>query len=112
MTVARRAVGAVEGEQRRDVDVGDAVAVGQQERLAAEVAGDALDASAGLRVGAGVDERDAPGLDLAVVDLHAALLQVERDVRVVQDVVGEVLLDRRSPCSPGTRRSRSSPKWP
>ena len=99
-------VGAMKGEQRRDVDVGDAVAVGQQERLVAEILGHALHAPAGLRVGAGVDQRHAPGLDLAVVDLDRPAPEVERDVGAVQEVVGEVLLDDVALVAQADRRSR------
>ena len=50
------AVRAVELEQPAEVDVRDAVAVGEQERLVAEPASQATDAAAGGRVLAGVDE--------------------------------------------------------
>ena len=54
---------AVEGDQGVDVDVRQAVAVGDAEQVVVvEVAAHALDAGAGHGVEAGVDERDAPVL--------------------------------------------------
>ena len=51
----------VERDQLPDVDVGDAVAVGQQEQvLGLDVAADRRDASAGHGVLAGLGERDVP----------------------------------------------------
>ena len=58
----------VELEQLSDVDVGDAVAVGQHERLVADVVADPLEPAAGLRLGAGVDERHPPRLGGVLVD--------------------------------------------
>ena len=59
VTVASLPWRAVEVQQPGDVDVGQPVAVGDHEGVAVDVALDALDASAGHRVGAGVGQRDA-----------------------------------------------------
>ena len=41
----------------------------------------------------GVDQRDAPGLGVLLVHLHAVGAQIEGDIGEVQEVVGEILLD-------------------
>ena len=90
------AVRLVEGDGGLDVDVGEAVAVGHQERvvrIAFEVLGDAAQAASGAGVVAGVDQGDAPRLGDGVVDGHLVVGDVEGDVGGVQEVVGEVLLD-------------------
>ena len=87
------AVRPVEVEQLRDVHVGDAVAVGQHERVVAHVLPHPLDPAAGLRLGAGVDQRHAPRLGGVLVDHHGVVAHVEGHVGHVQEVVGEVLLD-------------------
>ena len=63
----------VERDQLADVDVGEAVAVGDDER-SVEVAGDPLHPAAGHRGRAGVGEGDLP-VDFAVIGevLHVAL---------------------------------------
>ncbi len=81
------------GDQRRDVDVADPVAVGQAERLVADERQHAFQATAGHRVRAGLDERHPPRLGRGAVDLHLAAAHVERHVGRVQGVVGEPLLD-------------------
>ncbi len=88
------AVFLVEGERGADVDVGDAVAIGEAECfIVLDVLAHALQAAAGQRVGAGVDQRDFPRLGMALVHFHAVLLQVEGDVRGMQEIVGEEFLD-------------------
>jgi hypothetical protein len=83
----------VEGDQLADIDVADAVAVGEAERLVADMLADAAQAPAGLRVGARIDQRHRPRLGAVLVHLHLVRAQVEGDVRHVHEVVGEVLLD-------------------
>lgn len=83
----------MEGDQGGDVDVADAVAIGEAEVVAIEVGPDALESAAGHGLLAGVDEGDTPGLGVLLMDLHAVGAQVEGDVGHVQEVVGEVLLD-------------------
>ena len=88
------AVRAVERDQRADIDIGHAVAVGEAERLfAAHVVGHSAQAPAGHRIVAGVHERDAPRLGLALVHLHRVVGDVEGDIGHVQKVVGEIFLD-------------------
>ena len=81
-------------EQRVQVDVAHAVAVGQQERLVADVLLHALDARAGLRMEAGVHPRHAPRLRHVLVYRHAVFRrEVKRYVAAVQIVIREILLD-------------------
>ena len=87
------AVAAMERNERGDVDVSEAVAVGAEKEVAREVALDPLDAGAGHRVLTGVDEGDAPVLDVAAPVLDATGAELEGDIRVEQQVVGEVRLD-------------------
>ena len=93
VTVARACCALVEADEAGDVDVGHAVAVGQAEVFVVQVSGRAFDAAAGHRVFAGVEQRHAPRFDRRVVHLHLVRRDVERDVRHVQEVVREVLLD-------------------
>jgi hypothetical protein len=86
-------LGAVALDHRTDVHVADAVAVGQAERLVADERQHALEPPPGHRRLARVDERHAPRLGGRAVDLHLPAAHVERDVRGVQRVVGEPLLD-------------------
>ena len=77
-------VRAVELEQLRDVEVGDAVAPGEEEGLVTEVRRQPLDPAAGLGVQPGVDERDRPVLAVALEHAHLAVL--ERDGQVALQV--------------------------
>jgi hypothetical protein len=52
-----------------------------------------LEATAGHGVLAGVEHGHPPGLGVGLVHLHLVLGHVEGDVRHVEEVVGEVLLD-------------------
>ena len=54
---------------------------------------DPAEAAARLGLLARVDEGDLPRLGVPLMDLHRVLRHVERDVRHVQEVVGEVFLD-------------------
>ena len=74
---------AVERQLGPDVDVGDAVAVGEAEGLV-EVVGHPLDPSTGQRALTGVDERDPPRLGGVLVHLDGVVLDVDRDVGLAQ----------------------------
>src|SRR4030095_5476511 len=52
-----------------------------------------LEAASGQRLGPGIDECDAPWFCVPLMHLHRVLVHVERDVRHVEEIVGEVLLD-------------------
>jgi hypothetical protein len=88
-----RALLAVEGDQRADVDVGDPVAVGQAEGLVAEIVAHAAEPSAGHGLEPGVGEGDAPGLALDPVDLDRVGGEVDRHVVGAVEEFQEVLLD-------------------
>ena len=93
------AVGAVERDELGDVDVGDAVAVGEHERLvAASQRLEPLDAPARLRLDAGVDEVDPPvsrARRRGTSTCPAA--DVDREVVAQVVVVEEVVLDDLGP---------------
>ena len=94
---SQASLGSVEFDQCSDIHVGDAVAVGAAEVLVGDILGDALETTAGLGVEAGVDESDPPWLSHGLVDFHPVLTKVEGDVRRVEEIVGEELLDDISP---------------
>ena len=90
------AVRAVEGEERVEVDVADAVAPRQQEGVVADPRREPLDATTGVGLGTGVDDRDAPVLApviAAVVD-DLARPGPDRDVAGQAPVVDGPALDR------------------
>ena len=76
-----------------EVHVGNTIAIGKHERLIPDIILYALDASAGHGVEAGVDDGHAPRLVHVVVDLHLVVAEVEGYVRIMQEVVREILLD-------------------
>src|SRR4026207_753541 len=80
-------------DERFDVDVCDTVAVSKAERLLTDMAANTLKASAGERTVAGIDQRNAPGLDIPVMDFHRVVRCIEGDVGHMEKVVCEVFLD-------------------
>lgn len=88
-------MGLVERKQLVDVQVRHAVAIGQHEGLVPDIVTHPLDAATCHGVQARVHHRDLPGLGGVVVDRHiaAAIGEVVCNVRGVQEVVREVLLD-------------------
>ena len=88
----------MEGEQGADVDVGNAVAIGHAEGLVRrKQMGDALEAPAGHRLRAGVDDRHPPvGRRLAQVLGDRPGGDVDGEIAVVEDEIGEILLDQRA----------------
>ncbi|MNT00499.1 hypothetical protein D3C72_1349330 [compost metagenome] len=85
----------MEIDELRNVDIRNAVAIGEAERLfILEVTAGTQQTATGHGFFAGVDERDAPRLAVILVHVHAVFTHVEGDVRGVQEVVGEEVLDR------------------
>ena len=92
-TVALQPALLMEGDFGADVDVRQAVAVGHAERLArVQVLAHLQQPAAGHGLLAGVHQRDLPRLAAAIVVLDPVLPHVEGHVRLVQEVVREVLL--------------------
>ena len=84
----------VEVNRRADVDVGNAVAIGQAEGfLVCNPVDHALQAPAGHRRLAGVNQGDAPVFSFVAVSDHLGIRHIEGYVRHVQRVVREELLD-------------------
>ena len=82
------------GDGVADVDVGEAIAIGEAERfIGIEEIAHAAQAASGLRILAGIDQRHTPGFGVLLVHFHPVVLHVEGHVRHVQEVVGEILLD-------------------
>ena len=78
----------------RDVDIGEAVAVGEAEAVVVlYVVGDTLESAASECGLAGIDERHLPRLGLPFVHGHRVVGHVECHVRHVQKIVREILLD-------------------
>ena len=84
----------MEGDQLGDVDVADAVAIGQAEGVVAlNVLGHALEAPTGHGALSSVHQGHTPGFGATLVHVHGVLAHVESDIRHIEKVVGEVLLD-------------------
>ena len=84
----------MEGAQPVQVDVADAVAVGQEERLALQPALEQPDPSAGVCLDARLDEVDPPGLDrIAVLQLDLTAGEVDADGPAHGGVIQEVPAD-------------------
>src|SRR3712207_3393860 len=64
----------------RNVDVANAVAVGQAERFVADVLANALDASACHGVQPRIDEGDTPWLGGRMMDFDGVVVQVDRKI--------------------------------
>jgi hypothetical protein len=61
----------MEGELCRDIDISDAIAIGEAEGLLVpHVVGYPLEAPARQGVIAGIHQRDSPGFGVLVMDLH------------------------------------------
>ena len=85
----------VEGDQGGDVDRRQAVAIGQAERLAVlEIRLDRLDPTAGHRVFAGIDQGDPPRFAALLVNVDQIIGEIDRHVRRVEEVIGEIFLDQ------------------
>ena len=88
------AMGLVEGDEARDIDIADAVAIGHAERLfILQLRHHPAQTAPGHAVLPGVDQGHAPRLCLVVDDLGRALAQIEGHVGAMEVVVGEVFLD-------------------
>lgn len=88
------AMAAVESDELLDIDVADAVAVGHEEGLVADVFPDAADAPAGHGVETRVDDGHAPWLGVLLMQDDALpVLVVECHVTRVEEVVVEPFLD-------------------
>ena len=84
---------AVEADGVGDVEVGDAVAVGQAEGLVADVVADPPQPAAGHGLEPGVGEGDAPRLGGDAVDLDGVGREVDRQVVGAVEELEEVFLD-------------------
>ena len=93
VTVARTPLASMKTDDFSEVDIANAITVGQRKGLVANVLADALEAATGHRVLACVDQRDTPVLDAASKHLHAVGSEVEAAICLVQKVVREVVLD-------------------
>lgn len=85
----------MEIDQGRDVDRGYAVTVSEAEGLCrVDIVADRLQPAAGLGVRPGFHQGDPPRLAPVLVDFQRVLLEVDRDVGGVQEVIGEIFLDQ------------------
>src|SRR5205085_2820198 len=70
------------------------VTIGEAERLVRlDVVSDPLQSAAGERLHAGVHDRDGPGLWFSAPKVDTVSAEIERHVRGMEQIVGEVLLD-------------------
>src|SRR5262249_45203470 len=82
------------GGERRNVDVGHAIAVGHEKRrVLGHVLPNPLEPTAGHGVLARVHQGHTPGFGRGVVDFYGVCFEVERHVRAMQRVVCEVFLN-------------------
>lgn len=82
---------AMKGDGSRDVDVANAVTVGEAEVcFSCEIVANPFETPASLRVFTRVNKRDAPRFCVPLVYLHLIVAEVERDVRCVKEVVGKI----------------------
>src|ERR1017187_3208826 len=81
-----------------DVDVGNPIAIGEAKvPLVPDVWQYALEASTGHGGIPGIDYGHLPGLGMPLPNVHGVVFHVEGNIRRVQEVVGEVLLDDIAP---------------
>src|SRR5580692_6109750 len=84
----------MEVEGSRNIHVADAVDICHEKVFVLlYIRDDAFDTASDHRLLAGVDERNGPGFGLALMDLGRIILQVDGDVRGMEEVIGEVFLD-------------------
>ena len=83
---------AMKFDARCNVDVTNAIPVGQTERIVQQVAYP-LQATARHGLITGIDTRYPPGFSAAAHQLHGVCTQVEHDVGVSQTKIGAILLD-------------------
>src|SRR5215471_6714401 len=82
----------VKTDEFPNIDVADAVAIGHAE-VRINVTSHPLEPAPRHGVLARIHQRHAPWFDMLLMNLHCVVLHVEGNVRHVQEVVGEVLLD-------------------
>src|SRR5581483_11983093 len=82
-------------DQRRQVDIRDAVTISHAERFAwQQMRRNPLQSPTGHRLRAGVDERNAPWRQVLGAEIVDTILcDVDDDIGAVQDVVREIFLD-------------------
>ena len=80
-------------DETLEVDIGDAVAVGQEKRFVSEPGPEPSHATAGVGIHARVHEVDGPRVSLGFVALHRAAAEFHGQVAVEGEVVHEEPLD-------------------
>jgi len=84
----------MELDESGDVDVSDAVAIGEAEfAFTFEMLGNAPQPTAGHRLVTGIDQRHCPRVGLAIMDGHLVRGHVDRHIGHVKEVIGEIFLD-------------------
>src|ERR1019366_7793783 len=85
---------AMKGDFAGDIDVGNTIAIGKAKApFILYVGRDALEAAAGQGGIPGIDYGDPPRLGVPFANVHCVVGDVEGNIRHVQEVVREVLLD-------------------
>ena len=85
----------VKADEGADVDIADAITVGEAEALfVLQETTDPSQAAAGLGMFAGVHQGDAPGFGVALEDVDVVGAEIDGEVGVVEQVVGEIFLDQ------------------
>jgi Flp pilus assembly protein TadD len=84
---------AVERHQLCHVHIRDTIPVGKAEIITIQKRTYTLQAAPGHGFFTGIHQRHLPRLGVVLVNLHAVMRHVERHIRHVQEVVGEIFLD-------------------
>src|SRR6185369_9433157 len=78
-----------------DVDISNAIAIGKTKRVVIPyVRQRPLDATARFGLGAGIDQRHPPRLRSLGMKIDLVVLEIDRDVGGVQEILREILLDQ------------------
>ena len=89
---SQRGLLAVKLNERGNVEIADAVAIGQAESFVAYVLANTLDASTRHGVQTGIDKGDTPRLGGCMMYLNRIVAQVDREIGVPLEVFQEVFL--------------------
>src|SRR5690349_4249634 len=84
----------VKRQQTSNINVGNAIAVCQQEALRAYPLAKPFDARSRLRLEASIDQVDEPVFSIATISVDAAAGQMHGHVRLQMVIIQKVLLDR------------------
>jgi hypothetical protein len=83
----------VEGDKLADIDVADTITVGETEVVIIKMVPYTFQSASSHRFLSGIYESNGPRLGKFLKNLHFIMLHVERDVRHMKKIIGEILFD-------------------